>query len=63
MEKIHSKTKIKFNYSKSTKNRVGDHIWYISNNKKFQKHYKNWKIKYNLDRILDEIILSFKINV
>ena len=63
MEKIHSKTKIKFNYSKSTKNRVGDHIWYISNNKKFQKHYKHWKIKYNLDRILDEIILSFKINV
>ena len=63
MEKIHSKTKIKFNYSKSTKNRVGDHIWYISNNKKFQKHYKHWKIKYNLDRILDEIILSFKLNV
>ena len=60
MEKIESKTKVGFNYQKSKKNREGDHIWYISNNRKFQKHYKNWKIKYNLNHILDEIILSFK---
>ena len=60
MNKIETKTKIKFNYEKSKKNRVGDHIWYISNNKKFQKHYKNWKMKYSLDHILDEIIFSLK---
>ena len=24
-------------------NRVGDHIWYITNNDKFKKHYPNWK--------------------
>ena len=60
INKIETKTKIKFNYKKSNKNRVGDHIWYISSNKKFQKHYQNWKMKYNLNHILDEIILSFK---
>ena len=30
-------------------NRVGDHIWYISDTtKKFKKHYPNWKQKYNI---------------
>ena len=29
-------------------NRVGDHIWYVSNTKKFKKDYPNWKQKYNL---------------
>ena len=28
-------------------NRVGDHIWYITNNDKFKNHYPNWKQKYN----------------
>ena len=38
------------------KNRVGDHIWYISNCSKFKKHYPNWRQKYNTKRILDELI-------
>jgi CDP-paratose 2-epimerase len=37
-------------------NRVGDHIWYISNIKKFRKHYPNWKQKYNTRKIIDELI-------
>ena len=38
------------------KNRVGDHIWYISNTKKFKKDYPNWRQKYNTKKIIEELI-------
>tara|TARA_Y100000590_G_scaffold12585_1_gene15317 strand:- start:1862 stop:2911 length:1050 start_codon:yes stop_codon:yes gene_type:complete len=50
-------SKIKRKYIK--KNRVGDHIWYISNLTKFKKHYPNWKQKYNTDKIIEELIYNF----
>lgn len=34
--------------------RMGDHIWWISNTQKFQDHYPNWKMKYNVKDILAE---------
>ena len=37
-------------------NRVGDHQWYITNNSKFQKDYPNWKISYNLENLIDEMV-------
>ena len=39
--------------------RVGDHIWYISDNSKFKKHYPNWKQKYNTSIIIDELIDNY----
>jgi CDP-paratose 2-epimerase len=39
----------------SDENRVGDHIWYISDTRKFQSHYPDWRYEYDLDRILDEL--------
>jgi CDP-paratose 2-epimerase len=36
--------------------RVGDHQWYISDISKFKKCYPEFKLKYNIPRILDEII-------
>ena len=36
--------------------RVGDHIWYISNLSKFKKHYPKWKQKYNTLKIIEELI-------
>lgn len=36
-------------------NRVGDHIWYISDLTKFQSHYPEWKITKNVNEILHEI--------
>jgi CDP-paratose 2-epimerase len=36
-------------------NRIGDHIWWISDNSKFSQHYPNWKLKYNVPQILQEI--------
>jgi CDP-paratose 2-epimerase len=38
--------------------RKGDHICYISNLRKFQTHYPNWKITRSLDAILEEIVVS-----
>jgi CDP-paratose 2-epimerase len=36
-------------------NRIGDHIWYISDLSKFKAHYPAWKQEYNVPRILREI--------
>jgi CDP-paratose 2-epimerase len=36
-------------------NRIGDHIWWISDVRKFQGHYPNWKFRYGLTEILTEI--------
>ncbi len=41
------------------KNRIGDHIWYISSMKKFKDDYPNWKQKYSTKRIIEELILQF----
>ena len=35
--------------------RIGDHIWYISDVRRFQSHYPNWKYRYGLREILREI--------
>ncbi len=45
------KAKIKYN----SKNRIGDHIWYISDVSKFKSHYPNWSYKYTQDMILEEL--------
>tara|TARA_B100000686_G_C16746461_1_gene949721 strand:- start:438 stop:1484 length:1047 start_codon:yes stop_codon:yes gene_type:complete len=44
------------NYQLLKNNRSGDHIWYISNNSKFMKSHKSWKIRRNLDSIISEIV-------
>ena len=44
------------------KNRVGDHIWYVSNTKKFKKDYPNWKQKYNTKKIIKELIENYNEN-
>jgi CDP-paratose 2-epimerase len=45
--------KLKWQYEEA--NRVGDHIWWISDVRKFQEDYPNWKFRYGLHGILDEI--------
>ena len=41
-------------------NRVGDHIWYISNMKKFKKHYPNGNKLYNTEDIIDQLLSNSK---
>ena len=54
-------TQLKVNIKKKfiAKNRIGDHIWYITNNNKFKKDYPNWKQMYNTERIISELIENF----
>jgi CDP-paratose 2-epimerase len=48
----------KMNYEYSENNRIGDHIWWISDVTKFQKHYPEWHWKYNINDILTQIYQS-----
>lgn len=45
----------RMNYTVLEEARIGDHIWYISDVKKFQRDYPEWKYEYNCDRILEEM--------
>ena len=37
-------------------NRVGDHIWYVSNVDKFREHYPGWDFEYDVDRVLGDLV-------
>jgi len=45
-------------YSLSDQARSGDHIWYISDIRKFRKHYPEFEYEYDMDRILKEMLDS-----
>jgi CDP-paratose 2-epimerase len=53
-----ARTGKKMNLVYDQANRVGDHIWYISDTRKFQSHYPGWKQTYDLFRIVGEILES-----
>ena len=36
-------------------NRVGDHIWYVSDLRRFETRYPEWRINWDVPRILSEI--------
>jgi CDP-paratose 2-epimerase len=36
-------------------NRIGDHIWYVSDVRKFRQHYPGWQYKFDLRAILEQI--------
>ena len=57
---VEQKANIKIKKIFQRKNRIGDHIWYITDNSKFKKDYPKWKQKYNTNKILDELILSIR---
>src|SRR6202035_3550101 len=45
--------KLSWNYEET--NRIGDHIWWISDVRQFQKDYPAWKFRYGNREILQEI--------
>jgi CDP-paratose 2-epimerase len=58
LEAIHlceSITGSELHWTYEPQNRVGDHIWWISDLSRFQAHYPNWKLTYNVEAILQEI--------
>jgi CDP-paratose 2-epimerase len=44
------------NWSYSDQNRTGDHIWWISDVRRFQSDYPGWRYRYDIDAMLGEII-------
>ena len=57
---IENMSGIKSKYKILRLNRIGDHIWWITDNSKFKKDYPKWKIKYSLKKSLEEMI-SFEL--
>jgi CDP-paratose 2-epimerase len=53
-------TGIGLRYSLSDEARSGDHIWWISDVRKFQRDYPEWNYKYDLKLIIKEIIDAAK---
>ena len=45
-------------YTISDTNRIGDHIWWISDVRKFSSHYPDWNYQYDCRKIIAEIIAS-----
>ena len=44
---------LRWTYSET--NRIGDHIWWISDVSKFQRHYPDWRYAYAIEDIIQEI--------
>ena len=57
---IERATNIKIKKIFKKQNRVGDHIWYISNMKKFKKHYPKWKQNFSTNKIVEELISKIR---
>jgi CDP-paratose 2-epimerase len=45
----------KLSWTYTETNRIGDHIWYVSDVGKFQSHYPQWSYRYDLRAILEAI--------
>jgi len=45
----------KLEWTYSPTNRIGDHIWYVSDLRKFQNDYPGWRQQYGLDALLRDI--------
>jgi CDP-paratose 2-epimerase len=43
------------NWRYSEDNRAGDHIWWVSDVRKFQSHYPDWRYRYDLEGLIGEI--------
>ena len=50
----------KLSFSYSDNNRIGDHIWYISDVSKFQSHYPQWEFTYDIRETLTEMYYGLK---
>lgn len=50
----------KLSYSYSETNRIGDHIWYISDVSRFQSHFPSWQFTYGIRETLTEMYHSLK---
>ena len=52
-----AKIKVKKHFLRT--NRIGDHIWYVSNMNKFKKDYPKWRQSYSTKKIITELVDQF----
>ncbi len=45
----------KINYEYIPRNRIGDHIWWISDVSKFKSHYPQWEYKFGIEETITQI--------
>jgi CDP-paratose 2-epimerase len=50
----------RMNYTVSDESRSGDHIWWISDVRRFQNDYPEWSYRYGLRDIVEEIVVAAK---
>lgn len=58
IDKVEAISGKRLQYTLSDQARKGDHIWYISDVRKFQSHYPDFAYQYDIDRILNEMVQS-----
>ncbi len=56
IEKIDKLTCRNLKYQVVDQNRSGDHIWWISDVRKFQRDYPEWNYRYDIDAIIEEMV-------
>jgi len=56
IQMIQELTGNEFKYEVSGLSREGDHIWWISDIRKFKDHYPQWSLKYGIKDIIKEIV-------
>lgn len=42
-------------WSYEEKNRIGDHVWWVGDNGRFESDYPDWRLEYDIGRILEEM--------
>ena len=47
-------------YHREKKNRSGDHIWWISDLRKFKSDFPDWKINFTIHKIIEDIYINNK---
>jgi CDP-paratose 2-epimerase len=48
----------RLDWSYNEQNRVGDHIWYVSDIRKFEQHYPGWRLRYDVRGILEDMVAN-----
>jgi CDP-paratose 2-epimerase len=56
---LEARTGREMNWVYSDDNRAGDHIWWISDVRRFASHYPDWTLTYDIDTTIAEIHDSF----
>jgi CDP-paratose 2-epimerase len=56
IQKIEQLTQLPFRYQILNQARSGDHIWWISDVRRFQKDYPQWNYQYDINSILKEMV-------